>query len=139
MKRREFLAGAAAAAAFPGLYDARAVRPDLLEVILNAWKGFQKRAQAAAEVVRAHLFISGIVQGVSYRASTQVEAQKCGVVGWVKNLEDGRVEAVLQGPRTQVEEVIRWCHRGPPAAKVEKVAVAWEKAADEFKAFDVRY
>lgn len=136
MKRREFLA--AAAAAFPGLSDAPAVRPDLLEVILNAWKGFQKRAEAA-EVVRAHLFISGIVQGVSYRASTQIEAQKRGVVGWVKNLEDGRVEALLQGPRSKVDEIVRWCHQGPPAAKVEKVVVAWEKAADEFKAFDVRY
>ncbi|HLY10214.1 MAG TPA: acylphosphatase [Planctomycetota bacterium] len=90
------------------------------------------------ETVRAHLFISGTVQGVSFRASTQGEARTLGVRGWVKNLADGRVEAVLQGPRGKVDDLIRWCHRGPSAARVEKVEVAWEKADDEFSDFDVR-
>lgn len=89
--------------------------------------------------VRAHLHISGRVQGVSFRASTQVQAQKLGVTGWVRNLQDGRVEAVLQGPKAKVDELIRWCHTGPPSAKVEKVDVAWEPGAEEFSGFDVRY
>lgn len=121
MNRREALAGIGAI-----------VCPDLLQAILNAWKALQKRT-------RAHLFISGVVQGVSYRASTQVEAQKRGVVGWVKNLDDGRVEAVLQGPRERVDDLIRWCHHGPPAAKVDQVVVSWENPGDDWKSFDVHY
>jgi acylphosphatase len=87
--------------------------------------------------VQAHLFISGTVQGVSFRASTREQAKQRGVTGWVKNLKDGRVEALLQGPKDKVDEVIQWCHRGPPAAKVEKVVVTWEKFEEEFKDFDV--
>jgi acylphosphatase len=87
---------------------------------------------------RAHLFISGKVQGVSYRASTQDQARRLGVAGWVRNLPDGRVEAVLQGPRGKVDELIRWCRQGPPAAKVEKVDVAWEPAGEDLQGFDVR-
>ena len=80
-------------------------------------------AAALSCTVRVRLFISGIVQGVSFRASTQDQARQRGVVGWVKNLEDGRVEALAQGSKDKVDELVRWCHRGPPAAKVEKVAV----------------
>ena len=90
------------------------------------------------ETVRAHLFISGTVQGVSFRASTQGEARRLGISGWVKNLTDGRVEAILQGPQEKVDDLIRWCHRGPPAAKVEKVELSWEKIDGEFSDFDVR-
>lgn len=111
MDRREFLMGAAAAVA--------------------RW--------ACSCTVRVRLFISGTVQGVSYRASTQEQAQKRGIVGWVKNLEDGRVEALAQGAKDKVEELVRWCHTGPPAAKVEKVVVSWEEVGDEFRRFDVRY
>jgi acylphosphatase len=91
-----------------------------------------------AEDVRAHLFISGRVQGVSYRASTQEEARKRGVTGWVKNLADGRVEAVLQGPKDKVDDLIEWCRKGPPAAKVEKVEVSWEKPEEDLKTFEIR-
>ena len=92
-----------------------------------------------AEDVRAHLFISGQVQGVSYRASTQEQAKKRGVTGWVKNLPDGRVEAVLQGPKDKVDDLIEWCRKGPPAAKVDKVEVSWEKAEEDLKTFEIRY
>ena len=94
---------------------------------------------ALASTVRVRLFISGVVQGVSYRASTQEQARRRGIVGWVKNLEDGRVEAVAQGSKDQVAELIAWCRKGPPAAKVEKVDLSWEEVGDEFRAFDVRY
>jgi len=97
-----------------------------------------RAAVASTCTVRVRLFISGIVQGVSYRASTQEQARKRGIVGWVKNLEDGRVEAVAQGSKDKVEELVRWCHTGPSAAKVEKVAVSWEEVGDELKTFEVR-
>jgi len=96
-------------------------------------------AAALACTIRVRLFISGVVQGVSYRASTQEQARRRGVVGWVKNLEDGRVEAVAQGTRERVEELIAWCRKGPPAAKVEKVDVSPEEVGDEFRSFEVRY
>lgn len=110
-----------------------------LKSALAAWEDLKKRArEGPADVLVAHLHISGIVQGVSFRASTQTEARKLGVTGWVKNLADGRVEAVLQGPKEKVEELIRWCRKGPPAAKVDKVEVVWEKSADDFKDFEVQ-
>ena len=89
--------------------------------------------------VRVRLFISGTVQGVSYRASTQEQAQKRGIVGWVRNLQDGRVEAVAQGSKDKVAELVTWCRTGPPAAKVEMVEVNAEDVGDEFQRFDVRY
>jgi len=85
------------------------------------------------------LFISGTVQGVSYRASTQEQARKRGIAGWVKNLADGRVEALAQGTREPVDDLVKWCHTGPPAAKVEKVVVSWEDVGDDLKGFEVRY
>jgi len=89
--------------------------------------------------VRVRLFISGTVQGVSYRASTQEQARKRDIVGWVRNLEDGRVEALAQGSKDKVEELVAWCRRGPPSAKVEKVVVTFEDVNDELKTFEVRY
>jgi acylphosphatase len=89
--------------------------------------------------VRVRLFISGTVQGVSFRASTQEQARKRGIVGWVRNLQDGRVEALVQGTREPVEDLVKWCHTGPPAAKVEKIVVTSEEVGDELKEFDVRY
>lgn len=70
---------------------------------------------------RAHAFVTGRVQGVYYRASTRDAARERGVDGWVRNLEDGRVEAVFEGPRERVEEMVEWCHEGSPAAEVEDV------------------
>jgi len=79
------------------------------------------------EQIRAHVFISGQVQGVGYRLSTVSEARRWGVNGWVRNLSDGRVEAVFEGDKTGVEEMINWCHQGPSAAVVKDVAVEYEK------------
>ena len=73
------------------------------------------------ERVRAHVFVSGTVQGVFYRASTRDAARERGVDGWVRNLDDGRVEAVFEGPRGDVEAMIEWCHTGSDAAVVEDV------------------
>lgn len=95
-------------------------------------------AAARTCTVRAHLFVSGVVQGVSFRASTQDQARRRAVVGWVKNLDDGRVEAVAQGTKEKVAELVAWCRKGPPAAKVEKLDVTWEEVGDEFRDFEIR-
>lgn len=81
---------------------------------------------ASQEPIRAHVFISGRVQGVGYRYSTLDEARRLGVNGWVRNVPDGRVEAIFEGSREAVEEIIRWCYKGPRSAVVQDVAVEYE-------------
>ncbi|MFB6081964.1 MAG: acylphosphatase [Halanaeroarchaeum sp.] len=78
------------------------------------------------ERARAHVFVSGRVQGVYYRANTRDAATDHGVDGWVENLDDGRVEAVFEGPEEDVEAMVEWCHTGSPAAEVTDVAVDYE-------------
>jgi len=90
-------------------------------------------------MVRAHLRIYGLVQGVFFRSSMKYVANKLGVTGWVRNLPDGSVEAVVEGPEEKVNELIRWAHKGPPLARVEKVEVTWEEYRGEFKDFKIRY
>jgi acylphosphatase len=75
---------------------------------------------------RAHIFVRGRVQGVSFRYYTMQEARRLGVEGWVRNLADGRVEAVFEGDAETVQAMVDWCRRGPPAASVDGVDVNWE-------------
>lgn len=77
--------------------------------------------------IRAHVFITGRVQGVGYRYSTMDEAVQLGVKGWVRNVPNGCVEAVFEGTRNTVESMIRWCYTGPTAARVKDVSVEYEK------------
>ena len=88
--------------------------------------------------VRAHVYISGHVQGVFFRESTRRLAESLGLTGWVRNLPDGRVEAVFEGARDQVERALRWCQRGPAGAEVSEVVVEWEPYVGEFARFEVR-
>jgi acylphosphatase len=81
--------------------------------------------------VRAHVFVSGKVQGVYYRANTRDTAREHGVDGWVKNLADSRVEAVFEGPEDAVEAMVEWCHEGSPAARVDDVEVEYEDPQGE--------
>lgn len=89
--------------------------------------------------VRAHVYVGGIVQGVFFRSNTKRMADKLGVKGWVKNLPDGRVEAVFEGEKEAVDSMIEWCHRGPPDAVVKCVDVIWEEYKGEFKDFRIIY
>jgi acylphosphatase len=79
-----------------------------------------------SERTRAHVHVTGHVQGVYYRANTRDTARGKGVDGWVRNLDDGRVEAVFEGPAAAVEEMVDWCRSGSPAATVEDVDVEFE-------------
>jgi acylphosphatase len=88
---------------------------------------------------RAHVFVSGNVQGVYYRANTRDAAREKGVEGWVRNLNDGRVEAVFEGEEDAVKAMVKWCHKGSRRAEVENVEVEWDEATDEFDGFDIRY
>jgi len=91
------------------------------------------------EKVRAHVFVSGIVQGVFFRANTKRVADRLGVKGWVRNLLDGRVEAVFEGDKGAVDKIIEWCRSGPPLARVDHVEVHWEPYKGEFEGFTIRY
>jgi len=88
---------------------------------------------------RAHVFVSGNVQGVYFRQNTKQVATRHKVVGWVRNLPDGRVEAVFEGDEVAVNEVIKWCHIGPPKASVQDVNVKFEKYTGEFADFNINY
>lgn len=86
--------------------------------------------------VQAHVFISGRVQGVGYRAATCDTATLLKLNGWVRNLRDGRVEAVFEGRADQVAEILRWCQTGPPTAQVEDLDVTY-RPPEHLKGFHV--
>jgi len=88
---------------------------------------------------RAHLYISGRVQGVYYRGFTVEVAEALGLKGWVRNLPDRRVEAVFEGDRDLIEKAILKCKHGPPASRVTDIDVTWEDRLEGFKEFDIRY
>lgn len=88
---------------------------------------------------RVRVQISGRVQGVFFRASTQDAAQREGVTGWVRNLPDGRVEAVFEGDSDRVDRVVAWCHEGNRLSRVDDVSVREEPFQGEFNQFDIRY
>jgi len=85
--------------------------------------------------VRAHLLVSGRVQRVHFRQSTMLEAQNLGVNGWVRNLMDGRVEAVFEGEEHAVKTLVNYCRQGPPAARVNNLEVNYGPFKSEFPNF----
>ncbi len=90
-----------------------------------------------SERTRAHVYVSGKVQGVYFRATTRDTAREHGVDGWVQNLADGRVEAVFEGPESDVEAMVEFCHEGSPAARVDDVDVTYEEPQGE-DGFEIR-
>jgi acylphosphatase len=91
-----------------------------------------------AKEVRVHIFISGRVQGVFFRQETKERAEELGVFGWIKNLPDGQVEAVFEGEKDKVEQIIKWAQKGPSLAKVNGLDLTWEDFKDEFKKFEIK-
>ena len=88
---------------------------------------------------RVHLLIEGIVQGVFYRAFTRDIAHTLGLNGWVKNLFDGRVEAVFEGKMEFIERAIQECYSGPPGARVTNIEVKWEEFKGDLRGFTMKY
>jgi len=88
--------------------------------------------------VRAHLYITGRVQGVWFRGAMQREAERVGASGWVRNLPDGTVEAVVEGDPATVEHMVAWSRIGPPAARVDDVRIVAE-APELSSPFEIRY
>ena len=88
---------------------------------------------------RVHVIVEGRVQGVFFRAETQKTASRYNVKGWVRNLYDGRVEALFEGKEEDVERVVLWCHHGPSYASVTKVEVKEEPFIGDFDTFSITY
>ncbi len=92
-----------------------------------------------SEMSRVHIFVSGRVQGVFFRQNTQKQAKRIGINGWVRNLPDGRVEAIFEGEKNKVEEMINWAKKGPFFACVDKIDITWEVYKGEFNDFKIRF
>jgi acylphosphatase len=84
-----------------------------------------------------HLFISGRVQGVFFRQFVKDRAQKLGLFGWVRNLADGRVEAIIEGDKEKLQEILIYIKKGPLLAKVEKIEIDWQEYQRKFKEFSI--
>ncbi|HLZ32306.1 MAG TPA: acylphosphatase [Chloroflexota bacterium] len=87
--------------------------------------------------LRAHVWLSGRVQGVGFRYWAAHEARHRQLSGWVRNLDSGGVEAVFEGPRAAVEDMVRWCHEGPSGAYVRDVRVSWDEPPERRAAFEI--
>ena len=89
--------------------------------------------------VRAHIRVSGTVQGVFFRAKTMNKAISLGATGWVRNLPDGRVEAVFEGEEDTVKSMVEYCRKGPKGAVVTVFDTKWEPFKGEFRDFRIRH
>lgn len=90
------------------------------------------------EKVRLKVLLEGRVQGVSMRYYTQRKATELGLTGFVRNLSDGRLEAIFEGPKDKAEEMLRWCETGSPAARIDSIALRYEDLVGQFSTFEVR-
>lgn len=86
---------------------------------------------------RLHIYISGRVQGVCFRARTQAQAKSLCLTGWVRNLTDGRVEVLAEGSAEILEQLLAWCQQGPPSAEVTNIEIDWTPATQEFTRFQI--
>jgi acylphosphatase len=89
--------------------------------------------------INVHVFVSGRVQGVFFRSETKHRAENYGVKGWVRNLPDGRVEAVFEGEEESVKALVEFCKHGPAGAKVTRVDLAWEEPAGTLEGFKIKH
>lgn len=91
------------------------------------------------KMARAHLFIYGRAQGIGFRFSTSRKAHRLGIFGWVRNLPDGRLEAIFEGEKGKIEEIVQWAKTGPIGARVDNVEIEWQKYTGEFANFEIKY
>lgn len=88
---------------------------------------------------RIHVYISGRVQGVFFRYTSKELADQLGVTGWIRNLPDGRVEAVVEGDEDKVDEMLEFLSKGPPLARVDNIEIIEEEYRGEFREFRIKY
>jgi acylphosphatase len=88
---------------------------------------------------RIHIFVSGQVQGVFFRAETRIKAKELGLFGWVRNLENGQVEILAEGEKEKLEKLVEWAKEGPALARVNGLKVEWQEYKGEFSQFEIRY
>ncbi len=88
---------------------------------------------------RARIFVLGRVQGVFYRDSTRKWASSKGLTGWVKNLPDGRVEALVEGEKEDIQALVGQMREGPPMARIDNIELQWEKFEGEFSDFHIAW
>ena len=86
---------------------------------------------------RARIVITGIVQGVMFRREITDLARRLGLTGWVKNLSDGSVEALAEGEKSRLDQLVKFCHVGPRAARVRNVDVEWSDYKGEYRGFRI--
>ena len=110
-----------------------------VKILDEAEFGNYSRGALMADKARVHVVIEGRVQGVFFRASTRDEARARGLAGWARNLPDGRVEAVFEGDKRVVENMLAWCHKGPPYAYVDRVEVEWQAYVGDQTDFRIVY
>jgi acylphosphatase len=121
------------------VYDNFLNHHHLAEAISDyAWGSSMNKGQETAKA-RARVIVSGRVQGVFFRYTTREVASSLGLFGWVKNRWDGKVEAVFEGERKRVEQMIQWCDKGPPGAYVQHIETQWEEYLGEFDRFSISY
>lgn len=98
-----------------------------------------KSGEAKYMKSRAHVFVAGRVQGVFFRSATKHNADRFNVKGWIRNLSDGRVEAVFEGEKEAVQKLIDFCKHGPSSARVTNIRLTWENYTREFANFKIKY
>jgi acylphosphatase len=97
-----------------------------------------REERTVADEERAHILVSGKVQGVFFRDSAREQAERLGLSGWVRNRPDGKVEVVVEGDPERLREMTAWCEEGSRPARVESVEVDYGAATGEFRGFEVR-
>lgn len=86
---------------------------------------------------QAHILVSGFVQGVGYRMFVRKNAEELGITGWVTNLLDGRVEALLQGRKETIEKLIERCKKGPYFSEVKNISIEFQQIEEKFEEFTI--
>ena len=103
----------------------------------NSNSNSNKEINDSSQYIRVHLIISGKVQGVYFRKHTQDISLQNNVYGWVKNLQNGDVECVLEGLKSNIDKVMIWCHQGPPNSRVNNVEIKYEEFTGDFNEFQI--